>query len=214
VGPYTAAAIASIAFGLPHAVVDGNVLRVIARLKNDPGDIAQGGTRARFQAIADQLLDHGDAGRYNQALMELGATICLARAPQCLLCPVARDCQSLDAGTVHLVPVKGRGKERQNLSAAVAIVERHGRVLLRQRAADARLMAGFWELPPPDELPGFEARKNLGTVRHTITHHHYTVTVVSGELPRAPRGCRWVGRPMLGRIPLTTLARKALAIGG
>ncbi|HWB95145.1 MAG TPA: A/G-specific adenine glycosylase, partial [Bryobacteraceae bacterium] len=99
IGPYTAAAIASIAFGLPHAVLDGNVMRVVARLENDPADIASPKTRARFQQRAQELLDPREAGHFNQAIMELGATLCLPRAPQCLLCPVAGECRALAAGT-------------------------------------------------------------------------------------------------------------------
>jgi len=86
VGPYTAAAVASIAFGAPHAVLDGNVLRVISRLRADGADVRSSKTRARFQKIADEWLDRGNPGEFNQAIMELGATVCLPRAPRCPAC--------------------------------------------------------------------------------------------------------------------------------
>ena len=94
VGEYTAAAIASIAFGLPHAVVDGNVMRVIARVTNDAADIGAARTRARFREIAQEWLDRRRPGRFNQALMELGATVCLPRAPRCGICPLAAGMRS------------------------------------------------------------------------------------------------------------------------
>jgi endonuclease III len=87
VGDYTAAAISSIAFGLPYAVLDGNVLRVVARLTNDSADISAGRTRARFREIAQQWLDRRQPGAFNQAMMELGATVCLPRVPRCEYLP-------------------------------------------------------------------------------------------------------------------------------
>ena len=89
VGDYTAAAIASIAFGLPYAVVDGNVLRVVARVENDAADIGSARTRDRFRKMARSWLDPREPGLFNQALMELGATVCLPRNPLCLVCPLA-----------------------------------------------------------------------------------------------------------------------------
>ncbi len=92
VGPYTAAAVASIAFDLPFAVADGNVFRVLARLLGEAGDIGLQSTRNRLAGVAQTLLDLQRPGDFNQAMMELGATVCLPRAPQCLLCPVGADC--------------------------------------------------------------------------------------------------------------------------
>src|SRR5690349_5158936 len=89
IGDYTAAAVASIAFGRPHAVLDGNVLRVVARMENDAADIRSSRTRERFREIAQSWLDPRDPGHFNQALMELGATVCLPRNPLCLVCPLA-----------------------------------------------------------------------------------------------------------------------------
>ncbi len=106
VGAYTAAAVGSIAFGLPHAVLDGNVLRVVARLMADPGDIGSGKTRRRFQETVDRWLDAKQPGAFNQAMMELGATICLPRNPQCLLCPVAAECEAKRRAAQSQYPIK------------------------------------------------------------------------------------------------------------
>ena len=92
VGDYTAAAIASIAFGLPHAAVDGNVLRVVARVENDAADIGSARTRERFRAIAQEWLRRAQPGDFNQALMELGATVCLPKNPRCPACPLESRC--------------------------------------------------------------------------------------------------------------------------
>jgi A/G-specific adenine glycosylase len=212
VGPYTAAAVASIAFNGAHAVVDGNVMRVIARLNDDGSDIASPKTRARFQEIADEWLDRRRPGLFNQAMMELGATICLPRAPRCPLCPVGQFCEAREAGRQHQLPVKKGKVAARHIPTEVAIVERNGAILLRQRASGASLMAGFWELPSPEELPAWRPGEALGSFRHTITHHHYTVTVVTGTVSGVPPGFRWRRRDGLERIPLTTMARKALRL--
>jgi len=211
VGPYTAAAVASIAFNSPHAVVDGNVLRVIARLSDDGADIASPKTRARFQQIADAWLDHRDPGQFNQAMMELGATVCLPRTPRCPLCPVAQSCEARKAGREHELPVKKGKAVPHHIPIQVAIIEKNGAVLLRQRPPATSLMAGFWELPAPDDLPSWRLHETLGSFRHTITQHHYTVTVLSGTVTRLPPGFRW-RKNGLDRIPLTTVARKALRL--
>jgi A/G-specific adenine glycosylase len=213
-GEYTAAAIASIAFGLPHAVVDGNVLRVVARVTNDAADIGAAGTRARFREIAQEWLDRRRPGDFNQALMELGATVCLPRAPRCGICPLARGCAARRSGRTLELPVKLRKTAAVKLDAGLVVAERRGKILLWQRAADSRRLAGFWELPSDEQLPGLQAPRNIGTFRHTITHHLYRVTVRAGTATRAPRPLRWMAVADLGRIPLSTTARKALRLAG
>jgi A/G-specific adenine glycosylase len=212
VGPYTAAAVASIAFALPHAVVDGNVLRVISRLRGDGADIQSSNTRARFQGIADEWLDRGDPGLFNQAMMELGATICLPRMPRCTACPAAPFCEARQTHRQHELPVKGGRRAAERIDLRVVIVARKRSVLLRCRAATESLMAGFWELPAPEDLPGWRAGKTLGSFRHTITHHDYKITVETGNLPDTPQGFEWRSMRALEGIPLTTIARKALSL--
>jgi A/G-specific adenine glycosylase len=144
-------------------------------------------------------------------MMELGATICLPRTPRCPLCPVAQLCAGRKAGRQHELPVKLSKAAPRHIQIQVAIIEKKGAVLLRRRPASVSLMAGFWELPAPDDLPSWRPRETLGSFRHTITHHHYTVTVLSGTIVRAPSGFRWQ-RGGLDHIPLTTVARKALRL--
>jgi A/G-specific adenine glycosylase len=214
VGPYTAAAVASIAFGLPHAVLDGNVLRTIARITNDAGDIAAGATRKRFQATADEWLDRARPGAFNQAMMELGATVCLPRAPQCLVCPVSSFCEARQAGTEKQLPVKLRKAKPEAVEARVAIVTCRGRVLLRQRDRAARRMAGFWELPSLEDLPRATGANLLGCFRHTIVNQRYSVTVYTATLPagHAPKGTRWMKPECLAECPITTVTRKAMGL--
>lgn len=212
VGPYTAAAVASIAFGAPHAALDGNVLRVIARLRGDGADIGSPKTRARFQQIAEQWLDRRRPGEFNQAMMELGATVCLPRAPLCPVCPVARFCEARKTGRQHELPVKGNKPAARRISLDVVIVEKNGSVLLRRRPATASLMAGFWELPAPEDLAGWSLTKTVGSFRHTIVHHQYTVTVLTGKISEISPGLRWRRTRRFDSIPLTTITRKALRL--
>ena len=212
VGDYTAAAIASIAFGLPHAVLDGNVIRVLARLSNEPGDISTAATRRRLRTLADGLLDPQRPGEFNQALMELGATVCLPQHPRCPACPLARLCEARRRGVEERVPVKSRPAKSVRIDREVLLIRRRGRVLLWQRPADSGRMPGFWELPEADQLPEASKGEVLGRFQHTIVDHRYSVAVLRATLKRAPAGFRWVTEAELARIPLSTLARKALAV--
>jgi A/G-specific adenine glycosylase len=214
VGDYTAAAIGSIAFGLHHAVLDGNVLRVVARVENDAADIASARTRERFRAVAQQWLDPRHPAAFNQALMELGATVCLARNPLCLVCPLAELCRARAEGTAGELPVKLRRVAPVRIEDVLLVVRRRGRVLLRQREAAARRMAGFWELPTPAELPGARIVEKIGTFRHTITHHHYTFEVAKASASRRDKPFQWFEPHSIGSIALSTTARKALALAG
>jgi len=217
VGDYTAAAIASIAFGLPHAVLDGNVMRVVARLTNDPADIGAGRTRVRFREAAQQWLDRKQAGEFNQAMMELGATVCLPRAPRCGICPLSAMCAARREGSERELPVKLRKTLPVKLAMEVAVVERRGKILLWQRPADSRRFASFWELPSVDQMAELSAIAEIGAFRHTITHHHYVVTVRRGRLsPKVlvPQPLQWIPLEKLASLPLSTIARKALRLGG
>lgn len=214
VGAYTAAAVASIAFGLPHAVLDGNVMRVISRITNDPSDIGSPKTKARFQEIAQTVLDRKNPGRFNQAMMELGATICLPKAPRCLLCPISAFCQAHRSGTANQLPVKLRKPVPERIQATLVIVEREGEILLWRRKTDSARLAGFWELPAPGQLPGLKDLKILGEFRHCITNHNYTFRVASAIISRIPTGLNWIRKEQLHQIPLSTTTRKALRLAG
>ena len=216
VGEYTASAIASNAFGLPHAVLDGNVLRVVARVENDFSDIASPATRERFRSLVQKWLDQRYPGEFNQALMELGAMVCLPRNPSCLVCPLAACCRAREQATVGGLPVKRPKAEPVRLTGTLLVVRRRGRVLLRRIEGGARRMAGFWELPTPEHLPHAGVQTAIGEFRHSITYHRYRFTVASVEKTPAPDGAgfRWFQPLEIHRIPLSTTARKALKIAG
>ncbi|MCW5980767.1 MAG: A/G-specific adenine glycosylase [Bryobacteraceae bacterium] len=212
IGDYTAAAIASICFGQPYAVLDGNVLRVLSRMANDAGDIRSGATRRRLAAIAQRLLDRRHPGPFNQAMMELGATVCAPKQPRCGECPIASDCEGRRRGVERQLPVKlGRTPPRK-IEKTYLLIERRGKILVRKRPSDACKLAGFWELPDGDDLPGATPGAILGEFRHAITNHLYRCAVVEASLRRAPAGFEWLSRAELVTRPVTTATRKALLI--
>lgn len=216
VGEYTAAAVASIAFHRPVAVLDGNVMRVVARVEADAGDTGSPGTRERFRRIAQGWLDPADPGGFNQALMELGATICLPRNPLCARCPIAALCAARARGIVDQLPVRPARREPVQVEAVLVVVRRGRRVLLRQRPAASGRMAGFWDLPAPEDLPGISPQPALGRFRHSITHHRYSFAVCPASLRGKPQGAefRWFDPQRIVEIPLSTTARKGLQIAG
>jgi len=220
VGRYTAAAVASIAFGEPVAVVDGNVERVLQRFS---GRHLAG---EDFWLAAEGLLDRERPGDFNQAMMELGATVCTPRGPACLTCPVAELCAT--RGEIARAAKPARLKKRE---IHYALACRDGAVFLVQRPQDARLMAGMWELP---EIPaGAKAQSTqTGTIaalkalrhpkarvgddgeacftlQHSITVTDYTVQVWRMSAPSGVGG-KWVPVERLARVALTGLARKIL----
>jgi len=211
IGDYTAAAIVSIAFGLPRAALDGNAIRVLARLVEERGDIGSAKTRKRLEAAAARLLDRKRPGEFNQALMELGATICLPRDPQCERCPLSASCQARRKGVERELPVKRRRAQSVRIAKTLLVIRKGGRLLLRKRDAGSARMGGFWELPEAELLPEAVLGGRVTTVGHTITHYRYRLSIVTATLRRAPRGFSWIETAELGRIPLSTATRKALA---
>jgi A/G-specific adenine glycosylase len=205
VGSYTAAAVASIACGERIAVVDGNVERVLCRLA---GWDAKGGHERKVQELAARLVDEDRPGDFNEAMMELGAIVCLPRNPQCLVCPLAGSCKTRGE---HKTAVRIRSVVRE---AGCALCLRAGPcVLLEQRPSTISVMPGLWELPALRDVPNGNARM---TVRHAIMNVNYVVRVrdVSEEdLPElAATGSerRWVRVNEAMAMALTGLARKIL----
>jgi A/G-specific adenine glycosylase len=196
IGRYTAAAIASIAFGQRVAVVDGNVERVLQRVrgKNLAGE--------ELWRAAEELLSRERPGDFNQAMMELGATVCLPRQPQCLLCPVSDLCAT--RGELPRQPKASRQTKRE---IYYTLACRNGSIFLIQRAKTATLMPGMWELP--ETAGAKDASSALLSVKHSITVTDYTVQVLRGSAPRSVEG-RWVRRSRVTALPLTGLARKIL----
>lgn len=212
IGDYTAAAVASIAFGLPHAAVDGNVLRVLARLTAETGDTGTNGVRQRLRAVAERLLDRAHPGEFNQALMELGATICLPRRPRCEACPLSGYCEARRRGLENQLPARARRAASTRIEKTLLVIVRRGRILLRQRPEIDRRLAGFWELPELDQVPGARLAGLCGSFRHSITNHSYGFSVAAASVRRAPKGFEWVPQKQLADLPLTTAGRKALRL--
>ncbi|MGA7409814.1 MAG: A/G-specific adenine glycosylase [Bryobacteraceae bacterium] len=209
VGAYTAAAIASISFGLPHAVLDGNVFRVLSRVANDSTDIASIAGKKVFSALADKILDPERPGDFNQAMMELGATVCLPKNPQCLVCPVSEVCLARAAGSQSNLPVKKKAQKSVYEERTLYWITRGPDVLLWQRPASAKLMPGFWELPEGEQLPQAGSGVEKGSFRHGITFHDYLFRVVAIPAPLRLGICQWVDQQQLAKLPLSTVARKA-----
>ncbi|MEH7304701.1 A/G-specific adenine glycosylase [Neobacillus drentensis] len=147
VGPYTAGAILSIAYGIPEPAVDGNVMRVLSRVLSIWDDIAKPSTRKIFEKAVRELISHEDPSSFNQALMELGALICTPTSPSCLLCPVRDHCQAFEEGVQQELPIKTKKTKTRDVQLAAAILfDKEGKVLIHKRPATG-LLANLWELP-------------------------------------------------------------------
>lgn len=225
IGPYTAGAIASLAFGIQAPIVDGNVIRVLARLFAIQDDARQARIQRRLWALAGALVPADRPGPFNEAMMELGATVCLPREPLCLLCPLAPLCEGHRLGLAPSLPVLAPPKSPTLVHAAALVARRQEGVLLGRRRGDA-LFGGLWE-PPTVEAPSAPealdllarfaaAPAPLGEVQHTLSHRKMRVAVFSGAPLDAPRypavydELRWVRDQDLHTYGISTLARKLL----
>jgi A/G-specific adenine glycosylase len=146
IGRYTLGAIASIAFGMDVSALDGNIKRVYARIFDLEAPIDSPAGEKILWELADKYLPGGHAGDYNQALMDLGATICIPKNPRCLICPVMKLCKARQNGTQNQRPVKTPKKEVPHYVHAAAVIIQRGRVLLAQRPSEG-LLGGMWEFP-------------------------------------------------------------------
>ncbi|UCD00099.1 MAG: A/G-specific adenine glycosylase [Phycisphaerales bacterium] len=215
VGLYTAGAIASIAFNRDEPVVDGNVTRVLCRLFRIRQDPRSSRIRKRLWHLAGELLPAGKARPFNQAMMELGATVCLPRRPLCQVCPLRRLCSANEHGEQEKLPRRASKKPLPRHKVVVAVIYRKGRILIDKRKPDG-LLGGLWEFPGGKVRSGEsleaalrrEVREELGvevrivrplvTVQHSYSHfaialHAFECTHASGR-PRC-RGCvdfKWV----------------------
>jgi A/G-specific adenine glycosylase len=214
IGPYTSAAIASIVLGLPHAAVDGNVIRVVSRLTNDASEVSSPEARRTFAAVAQTLLDPARPGDFNQAMMELGATVCRPGVPRCGECPVRAFCAAKKAGTERELPIKLKRQKSRDVALDLLLLRRAGEVYLVQRHAGESRLAGFWELPEKKLFPRVRGRL-AAAFSHQIVNDRFRVSVwipahVAAKTPDLPEG-RWIPVADPGGIPLATITRKALA---
>lgn len=206
VGRYTAGAIASICFDEAVPVVDGNVERVYARVNGDFRTGAQ--LHSAAWQWADRVLDRMRPGDWNQALMELGATICTPKLPRCVDCPAKTSCLARRSGTVEWLPAPKARPASKNLEVSILIQRfADGTVGVRQ-FLDSEWWTGTWGFPIE---PGFEhAGDELGFVKHAVTNHSIRARVVVTE-PRSD-GMRRVWESELAQLPMSSLMRKALRL--
>ena len=220
IGDYTAGAIASIAFGIPAPAVDGNVLRVFARLFDDDADITRPAVRRLFTRRVMEQMPPDAPGPYNEALMELGALVCLPAAPRCDACPLAALCHGRASGRAAALPCKPPKKEKTRLPVTVALVESPAGLLLQRRPAGG-LLANLWQPPAfegrtltRDQLDGELARLGvrvrweaaLPAARHVFTHRIWELGGWRGRAAAAaalPDGYAWArGEELAEQYPV------------
>jgi A/G-specific adenine glycosylase len=227
IGPYTAAAIAAIAFDRKATPVDGNIERVIARLFAVEEPLPQ--AKPRIKALAETLTPERRAGDFAQGLMDLGATICSPKKPACPLCPWREPCVARRRGEQETFPrkvPKANGKLRRG--AAFVVTRADGKLLVRTRP-DTGLLAKMTEVPGTEWGHGFDEtgalaqaplkakwRRAAGVVNHVFTHFPLELAVYRGEVPkgtRAPKGMRWIAFEEIDGEAFPNLMRKAIAHG-
>jgi len=235
IGPYTAAAIAAIAFDRKASPVDGNVERVVARLFAVEEELPN--AKPAIRALAAQLVPDRRAGDFAQGLMDLGATICTPKAPACVLCPFMASCAARARGDAETFPRKKKKREgRLRRGAAYVAVRADGAVLVRRRAAKG-LLGGMTEVPTSEwradfddadrlvDAPQFAQRRSgavreaswrriPGVVTHVFTHFPLELAVFAARLPKstaAPDGMRWIAREDVAGAALPSVMRKVLA---
>ena len=201
VGDYTAAAIASFAFDIPAAVVDGNVYRVLARHFGIATPVGSTAAKKEFTALAQSLIPTDRPGDFNQAMMDFGATLCTPASPACLLCPLASSCKALATGQTDHLPVRQKGPAVQMRRFAYVYVRFQGRTAIRKRG-NGDIWTGRWEpLVGDGELPG-DARLLKREVKHQLTHRTLLVDFYlwePAEEPILPEGYVWIEEAELDR---------------
>ena len=220
IGPYTAGAIASIAYELPVPAVDGNVIRVIARLFGIREDAGAPAGRRKIEEIAADLVPDDRPGDYNQAVMDLGAMICVPGTPDCAHCPLASRCNAYSRGDAAELPILAKAKPPRMIQWTVVIVRSGDRVLIRKRTE--KLLQGLWCFPMVEESPSPEELmhhirnkwkmdvsnfKEEGEARHVFTHQVWQMRIVQMRAAagaKAPAGCRFIAMEDTHRLPIPT----------
>jgi len=228
IGPYSAGAIASIAYDVPVPAVDGNVIRVISRLFGIRTDALEAGTRRRIEELAVSLVPEQRPGDHNQAMMDLGATVCVPGTPDCGRCPLSSFCDAFSTGDASDLPVLPKAKPQKLVPCAVLLIRSSGRVLMRIRTE--RLLQGLWCFPviEGEFSPGslqLLCRKKLhvpagtvteaGSARHVFTHQIWQMRIFETDaeaFASAPAGYEFVPLEKVKDLPLPVAMNAALQI--
>lgn len=212
VGRYTAGAILSIAFSKPYPVVDGNVIRVFSRLFGLRGRAKDPKFAKEIWARAEKLVPKDAPGDWNQALMELGATVCTPESPSCGACPVSKDCVAFKKGLQDRLPVPEARRTPTPVKWTCLWIEQNGKVLLWRRSENERLLKNLWGLPEKGRVDA-AIGKTLSRASHTITHHALDIELKTATLaPNAvlPPEAEWVPRARLRDKLISSLWLKLL----
>lgn len=210
IGPYTAGAIASTAYGVAAPAVDGNVLRVLGRVDNRTDAVESASYRRAVTRRVRGMLAHGEPGAVNQALMDLGARVCTPRKPDCPSCPLAAGCHAHLEGDPERIPRRKRKpKPTEHL---VAVLAWRGDRFLAEPMHGHGVLEGLWGPPIRKRAPGHSDQ--LPDVVHTFSHKRWVVRpcLVSRQ-PTCPRGARWVTWDEFAALPSSSLARRLVEIG-
>jgi A/G-specific adenine glycosylase len=218
IGRYTAGAIASIAFDRRAPILDGNVARVLCRLEKIQTDPREPKTVKRLWVLAEKILPKRRCGQFNSALMELGATVCTPRQPQCPICPVRRFCQAAEAGLQETIPLPRKSRPTPILARWTICVHYKNRWLLERRPRSGR-WAGLWQFPTIEAdhvAPAIDAigrqiglpicdLREIGEVRHALTHRRYVFTAFIATASTATRfpNRKWIQLEKLNDFPLS-----------
>ncbi len=213
VGPYTSAAIASIAYGESVAVVDGNVTRVISRLFDLSADVGIKKTQREIQLLATELINGQNPSTHNQAMMELGATICVPKNPCCILCPVSSYCKAFENGTQLLRPVKSGKKKQVPWVWSIKLLEKNGRIAMTKSDNGTPWLKGTWVFPgTAKKLTG--PLKKPWDLKHSITKHNIFVVVESAKTGDDFKNLTWMKPQDIKNFGVSSIVHKVLNLKG
>ncbi|HSJ37944.1 MAG TPA: A/G-specific adenine glycosylase [Planococcus sp. (in: firmicutes)] len=226
VGPYTAGAVLSIAYGLPEHAVDGNVMRVLSRILLIEEDIAKPKTRKVFEEAVTELISHEDPSAFNQGLMELGALICTPTSPKCLLCPVREHCTAFHEGRQNELPVKTKAKATKAVNYAMVAIRKEDALLMEKRSSTG-LLANMWQFPlleVPESIGATEVEERLSeqfkglvakaekitSFKHVFSHLTWNVDgfIAEGEGMEIAENMKWVSAAEMDLLPIAGPVQK------
>ncbi|GAA0441159.1 A/G-specific adenine glycosylase [Lentibacillus halophilus] len=230
IGPYTKGAILSIAFHQPIPAVDGNVMRVLARILNLDDNIAKSGTKKKMEQYVEPLISHEDPSSFNQGMMELGALVCTPKEPLCMFCPVQEYCRSFHAGTQHELPVKSKQKSKKTIPYVVLLIQNGNGEYVIEKRPDHGLLANMWQFPmvPMNDV-GYDhieqwfrmeygmdltLHRKKGAQSHVFSHRIWQMeayTASTGDLQTADKRIQFISHQALSDYPIPVPHQKMMA---